>query len=86
MYRKLPPETNCWKLTCGGNPVGGASRGDYVQDERYIAKSTRMCGAIVSGLHSISMEMRCDYAQYVRYIASEHMDVRRDCSSIAMRQ
>jgi len=32
--------------------VGGASRGDYVQDERYIAKSTWMCGAIVHGLHN----------------------------------
>jgi hypothetical protein len=26
-------------------------RCDYVQDERYIAKSTRMCGAIVQDLH-----------------------------------
>jgi hypothetical protein len=33
--------------------VGGASRGDYVQDERYIARSTRMCGAIVSVVHGI---------------------------------
>jgi len=26
----------------------------YVQDERYIARSTRMCGAIVSDLHNTS--------------------------------
>jgi hypothetical protein len=45
-----------------------------------------MCGAIVSGLHSISMDERyiakstwmCGYAQDVRYFAGEHMDVRRE--------
>jgi len=43
-YREMPDELP-------GITVGGASRGDYVQDERYIARSTWMCGAIVSGLH-----------------------------------
>ena len=38
--------------TMGDKTVGGASRGDYVQDERYIAKSTWMCGAIVHGWHN----------------------------------
>jgi len=33
--------------------VGGAPRGDYVQDERYIAWSTWMCGAIDQGLHEV---------------------------------
>jgi hypothetical protein len=33
--------------------VGGASRGDYAQDVRYIAKSTWMCGAIVHDLHYV---------------------------------
>jgi hypothetical protein len=32
-----------------GTPI---VRCDYVQDERYIAKSTWMCGAIVHGRHN----------------------------------
>jgi hypothetical protein len=49
------------RLTTSGprNPehvggIGAAGR-DYVQDERYIARSTGMCGAIVSVSHDISM-------------------------------
>jgi hypothetical protein len=38
---------------CGMWDVGAASRGDYVQDERYIARSTWMCGAMVSVLHTV---------------------------------
>ena len=33
--------------------MGAASRRDYAQDVRYIAKSTRMCGAILSGLYKV---------------------------------
>ena len=33
--------------------------------------------------HSVGGASRGDYAQDVRYIAREHMEVRRDCSRIA---
>jgi DNA-directed RNA polymerase subunit RPC12/RpoP len=68
----IPPTRHLWKPrhTCGRHaiPVGGASRGDYVQDERYIARSTWMCGAIVSVLQNTPI-VRCDYVQDERYIA-----------------
>jgi hypothetical protein len=64
----------------GYRVVGGASRGDYVQDERYIARSTWMCGAIVSGLHSISMDVRRDCVSLAQPISR----VRRDCSRFAL--
>jgi len=44
-----------------------------------------MCDAIVSILHSVSLDVRRDYVQDERYIAGEHMDVRRDCVSLAQR-
>jgi len=47
--------------------------------------STWMCDAIVSILHSVSLDVRRDYVQDERYIAGEHMDVRRDCVSLAQR-
>ena len=43
--------------TCGRSlweePVGAASRGDYAQDVRYIARSTWMCGAIGKVVHDV---------------------------------
>jgi len=42
-------------------------RGDYVQDERYIARSTWMCGAIVSGFHSTPMDVRCDCLRFPQH-------------------
>jgi hypothetical protein len=44
-----------------------------------------MCGAIVSVVQNTPIAP-CDYAQDVRYIAIEHMDVRRDCLSFAKPQ
>ena len=46
-------------------PVGGASRGDYVQDK--VRPGTGREGAL----------------GYERYVAIEHMDVRRDGFSFA---
>jgi hypothetical protein len=54
--RPCNPRETTRDVGVGG--VGGASRGEYVQDERYIAKSTRMCGAIVSVLQNITIERR----------------------------
>jgi hypothetical protein len=43
----------------------------------------RTSGANARLLHSINKKEMCGYVQDERYIAIEHMDVRRDCSVVA---
>jgi hypothetical protein len=67
LWKKNLREKSLWEASLWEASLWEASlwearpRGDYVQDERYIATSTWMCDAIVSGLHSITMDVRRDW-------------------------
>jgi len=73
--------------------VGGASlwwenRGTPWEARRYGGKIEALRGRRVvmveKSRHSVGGASRGDYAQDVRYIAREHMEVRRDCSRFAL--